>query len=229
MSLLRYIARPLLDTIEASRPIPMPPDEARHPPDLLIRPTSSVEAITRAEDWVGRPSRYRLGGGADVTEEHPFAADGTCDCSGFTAHVTGHARVQVIDGQTYHYNTDGVIRDACRFGGDQWRMTGGVVGDGPSRLYRRVTLDEDIMLGDLLVRAGRYAPRALGGRRVAIGHIGIVTGIGLRHERTARDWWRHLRMVHCRPNRGRKSAVPATDARPWRTRSYVVRPRWYVA
>lgn len=224
--LLGEILDPLFDLWEAARKGPVPELGDPPPAHLDLRSTTAEEACDRAVRWVGKPSTYRLGGGAHVSEPHPFSEDGTCDCSGFTAHVIGHNRIQRIAGKRISYYTDNIIRDAARFSGNQWRMTGRVVGDGPQHLYRRVTLSEKIQIGDLLVRQGKYLPPPVG-RRYRIGHVCLVTGIGRPHQRLDPDWWRWLDCTHCTPNRGRESAVVRTNAASWRRDSFVIRPRWY--
>lgn len=221
-SLWQLLFRPLVDfaaTLDCDeKPLP------RAPANLVIRPTTRDEAIERALAWVGRKSRYRLGGGAHVDAEHPFARDGTCDCSGFTGHVTGHNRIQRIEGKRHSFYTDNAIRDAYEHR-RSWIMRGGVVGAGPEHLYRGV--DDDDVLGCLIVRPGRYAKIGRSWKRVKIGHVGIITAVDPGFIQGAPDWWRMLKVVHCTPNRGRPSAVRMTDARAWRRRAYFCRPRWY--
>lgn len=218
---------------------PLNPDAAPepagevYPTDLRIRPTEAEEAVERAWSDVGRPSRYRLGGGADALEypASPFDEDGTSDCSGATGHWTGHERIQVVDGKRISYYTDNIIRDMHRFGHtgrDNWMMRGGITGPGPRVMYEP-TAGEDDVLGCLLVTPGHY----VAGRRVRIGHVRIIVAVLPGFRRGQGRWWERLLVVHCTPNRGRDSAVrvglAGTGPNPAVARaSYIARPRWYV-
>ena len=227
MSWLTDLFEPLLLRFHAEPEAPPPPDVPSIPSGLRVRLTTRQEAVDRALSWVGQPSRYRLGGGADIDQPHPFAEDGTCDCSGFTAHVTGHARIQRIGGKRISYYTDNIVRDCHKYE-HGWRIEGSRVGPGPRHLYTYVR--GEVRPGDLIVRAGRYSKIGGAWRRTKIGHVGIITGIGDRFDRS--KWlegaWKHLRVAHCTPNRGRVSAVRLTDAKPFRRRAFIVRPRWYL-
>jgi hypothetical protein len=236
MSILSEWFAPVVDFLNAAKRGPIP-TEVIVPPALRVRPTTAHEAVARASGLVGEPSTYRLGGGADPLDfpGSPFDRDGTCDCSGFTAHVTGHARRQLIDGKLVSFYTDNVIRDAFRFAGSQWSMTGTVTAEGPQHLYLPVTREMEVRPGDLVVKPGKY----VAGRRVSIGHIMIVVDVlpGFARARGQYGWSRLLTGVHCTPNRGRETAVlrghPSMSFEARSTRnprgrgSYFVRPRWY--
>lgn len=224
MSFFAEVFGPLLDRIEAAKrgPVPPPEPDVWPPENVDLRPTTADEAVRRALEWVGRPSTYKLGGGAHVDLPHPFWR-GSCDCSGFTGHVTGHNRIQRLGGKRVSFYTDNVVRDVWEHR-SAWSMRGRIVGRGPRRLY--VDAD-DVRPGDLVVRKGYY----VAGRRVKIGHIGIIVDVkdGFARGLSAKglEWWRFLDVVHCTPNRGRANSVVKTNARTFRKRSYIVRPRWY--
>lgn len=225
MSLIREIMQPFFDLVRATSVQPVPDEELQ----LDLRHTTPHEAVLRALELVGKPSRYRLGGGANVKWQTPFDVDGTCDCSGFTGHVTGHNRIQHVAGKRVSYYTDNVVRDAWKFSRDQWRMRGKVTPEGPQKLYLPVTRAMPVRIGDLIVRPGKYSPIGPA-RRIKIGHIGIITSVGdgfFENRKPGGDWFLYLGVVHCTPNRGRESSVVKTNARGWRKRAYIVRPRWY--
>jgi len=178
---------------------------------MVIRPTSRREAIDRALALVGSGA-YKLGGGASVFAESPFDAKGNrypgyCDCSGFTSHVTGHSR----DQGDYELNTDGVIMDARK----------------RRRLYRRVTLTEPVLAGDLIVYGGIYDLDDDPDRDVP-GHIGIIVEVCEGFARLGPEWWEDLRVVHCSPRKQAVlGAIRKTDASLWASRGMIVRPLHY--
>lgn len=193
------------DTLQVPRPAEPPDDIAIAPQWLHLRETTRAQAVTNALRWVGRESRYRLGGGADVDKPNPFAKDGTCDCSGFTAHVTGHNRIQRIGGRRVSYYTDNIIRDA----------------EGPQHMYERAPGDD--VLGCIIVKPGVY----VGGARVRPGHVGIIVAVLPGFVRGGDRWWEHLVVAHCTPNRGRKNSVVESDAKAWRKKGYILTPKYY--
>ena len=244
MSLWSRTIQPLLDwpkVLEYSAP---PPETVRSAPapelplrdipaDLNIRPTTVAEAIERAEDWVNRPCEYRLGGGAPVSKPTPFSLDGTCDCSGFTCHTTGHNRIRHIDGQRVSYYTDNIVRDVWHHQ-HPYEMRGAIAGPGPRHLF--TDPDGDEVLGAMLITKGKY----LAGRRVLIGHARLVVKVldGFRRgcREPGKEWWRFLIVVDCSPHRHRHGVEYAVKrhvaARSRRssvaTRGYLCMPRWYV-
>lgn len=123
-------------------------------------PTTDAQVIAiegqvtaeRARSQVGR-GVYKLGtGGRDPHAATPFIT-GQCDCSGFVAWCLGLDRYQPgkIDGDWV--STTAVWRDA----------------QGPRRLFERVE-PAQATAGDIVVYGSTYEH----GRRVGIGHIGVV-------------------------------------------------------
>ena len=168
-----------------------------HPPVGL----TGAEVVARALSVVGQ-GRYRLGkGGRRPANLTPFDAAGLCDCSGFAAWSMGLDRYQ-----------------PGRIAGD-WISTDAIVADaqGPGRMFAvvgRLTaagLDRPAgwQPGDLVAYPGR---RALG-RRVAIGHVGVIVEVGATIAA--------CRVCHCAAS-GRV-AVRVSDGRPWAARGIVVR------
>ena len=157
-----------------------------HPPVGL----TGAEVVARALSVVGQ-GRYRLGkGGRRPANLTPFDAAGLCDCSGFAAWSMGLDRYQ-----------------PGRIAGD-WISTDAIVADaqGPGRMFAvvgRLTaggLDRPAgwQPGDLVVYPGR---RVLG-RRVAIGHVGVVVAV-------TGPGWSGLDVVDCAGRR-----PPAIAHRP---------------
>lgn len=177
----------------------------------VLRPTSRADAVARAISLLGQ-GRYKLGGGADVTAPSPFDTEGNrfpgyCDCSGFTSHVTGHAR----DQGKREYNTDAIVRDA--------KTT--------RALYRVVARAEVVLPGDLLVYPGIFDLDDDPDRDVP-GHIGIIVEVRPEFVRLGEEWWEDVEVIHCSPRKQRAlGAIRQTDATLWASRGYFVRPLHY--
>lgn len=143
--------------------------------------------VRRALSVVGQ-GRYRLGrGGRKPLASTPFDAEGLADCSGYASWCLGLDRYQ-----------------PGRIGGD-WISTDSIVRDatGPQAMFRPVSIT-DWRPGDLLV----YPGRRVGGVRVAIGHVGVITVPGA----TILE----CRVAHCAASRSPSGgAVRVSDGRPW--------------
>mgnify|MGYP000039905315 CR=1 FL=1 len=143
-------------------PRPDPPELAAVEAQIGPDPRAAL-AVDRALGAVGTCT-YSLGkGGRHPESPTPGDAQGRLDCSGFASWCLGLDRKSdAIDGGWI--STDSIVRDAT----------------GKRRLFRVVPAGQ-IRAGDLVVFPGRY----VAGRRVAIGHVGVVvdqlTQAELRH------------------------------------------------
>lgn len=157
--------------------------------------TAGARAALRARSQVGT-GRYRLGrGGRRPTAPSPLDGAGECDCSGFASWAIELDRKDDRIGGGW-ISTDSIVRDAT----------------GPRVLFE-VLAPADCRPGDLVVYPGRY----VGGRRVAIGHVGVIV--------EAADTIARCRVVHCHGPTGQSPAIEERDGRPWATRGIVVRLR----
>lgn len=164
-------------------------------PPVLPRPDLAARTVARARSMVGRGT-YRLGaGGRHPDAASPLDAAGECDCSGFASWCIGRDRKepQIVGGWI---STDSIVRDAT----------------GPRVLFQAVA-PIDAAPGDLVVYPGRYVD----GRRVAIGHVGVVV--------VAADTIADCRVVHCHGPSGGSPAISERDGRPWARRGIVARLR----
>lgn len=152
-----------------------------------------AEVVKRALSCVGR-GVYRLGkGGRRPSDPAPFDAGGFCDCSGFASFALGLDRYQptAIDGGWI--STDSIVRDAR----------------GPHRMFREVPITE-AKAGDLVVYPGRF----VAGKRVGIGHVGVVVEPG--------PTILACRVAHCAASKS-VGAVRVSDGRPWARSGIVAR------
>ena len=152
-----------------------------------------AEVVRRAMSAVGR-GVYRLGkGGRRPADPTPFDRDGCCDCSGFASWCLGLDRYQptAIDGGWI--STDSIVRDA----------------QGPHRMFREVPIG-DAKPGDLVVYPGRF----VAGKRVGIGHVGVIVEPG--------PTILACKVAHCAASRS-VGAVRVSDGRPWSRRGIVAR------
>lgn len=183
------------------------------------------EAVDRAVSLLGKsfapvgegdckPLDYKLGrGGKDPSNEHPghWSADRqrwTCDCMGFVAWCLGFDRYQRTsfekngNGKTIYggwINTDSMLL-ASRVAEPTWFAT--TTQPAP---------------GDVVV----YGARWRGGRRIRIGHTGLVVSVP-----PTQVWdWNDLGVIHCSSSAARKtgSAITETDGESWRRRGRVLR------
>lgn len=153
----------------------------------------AARTVARALAAVGTCT-YTLGrGGRDPDAASPGDSAGRCDCSGFASWALGLDRKTDAIGGGW-ISTDSIVRDAT----------------GPRRMFRIVAAGE-IRAGDLVVFGGRHVD----GRRVAIGHVGVVVEAGPTIEAS--------RVAHCHGPGGRSPAISVRDGRTWR-RGVAVRP-----
>ncbi len=175
-----------------SAPRPDPPElvAVEREIEAAIDPRAA-RVVARALSAAGTCT-YALGrGGRHPEAASPGDADGRLDCSGFASWCLGLDRKSdAIDGGWI--STDSIVRDAT----------------GKRRLFRSV---DEIHAGDLVVFPGRY----VAGRRVAIGHVGVVVEAGPTIEA--------CRVAHCHGPSGRSPAISVRDGRTWR-RGIAVRP-----
>ena len=178
----------------------------RPAPILASAPAPDEPAsVRRARSVVGQ-GRYALGrGGRAPDAATPFDRNGEADCSGFLSWAIGLDRKSdAIDGGWI--STDSIARDAT----------------GPRRMFQLVEPGEDVRPSDVVVYPGRY----VAGRRLSIGHVGLVVAVP--------DGWRYegptslagLRVVHCASSRAPGGgAVRESSGAPWARRGIVVRLR----
>lgn len=166
-------------------PRPDPPELAAVEAQIGPDPRAAL-AVDRALGAVGTCT-YSLGkGGRHPESPTPGDAQGRLDCSGFASWCLGLDRKSdAIDGGWI--STDSIVRDAT----------------GKRRLFRVVPAGQ-IRAGDLVVFPGRY----VAGRRVAIGHVGVVVEAGPTIEAS--------RVAHCHGPSGRSPAISVRDGRTWR-------------
>lgn len=168
------------------------PIAAVAPAAAPVHGLDGAEVVRRALSCVGR-GVYRLGrGGHRPADPAPFDASGASDCSGFASWCLGLDRYQptAIDGGWI--STDSIVRDAR----------------GPRRMFREVPIGE-AKAGDLVVYPGRF----VAGRRVGIGHVGVVVEPGATIAA--------CRVAHCAASG--PVAVRVSDGRPWARRGIVAR------
>lgn len=188
---------------------------------MNIRPTTREEAVARAVALIGT-GWYKLGAGASIDDESPFGPlgnnhPGFCDCSGFTAHVTGHARKQPRG----EYNTDAIVNDVYKV------VNGRITRPGPRLMYDPVPKGEKPLPGDLLVYPGRFDLDDNPDRDVP-GHIGIVKEVLEGFVRGGEEWWEDVMVIHCTPRKQKTlGAIKLTDATLWASRGYFIRPKHY--
>lgn len=168
-------------------PRPDPPELAAVEREIEETPDPrAARVVARALSAVGTCT-YSLGkGGRHPESPTPGDAQGRLDCSGFASWCLGLDRKSdAIDGGWI--STDSIVRDAT----------------GKRRLFRVVPAGQ-IRAGDLVVFPGRY----VAGRRVAIGHVGVVVEAGPTIEAS--------RVAHCHGPSGRSPAISVRDGRTWR-------------
>jgi len=177
-----------------SAPRVEPPELAAVEREIAAAPDPrAARVVARALSAVGTCT-YSLGkGGRHPEAASPGDGEGRCDCSGYASWAMGLDRKSdAIDGGWI--STDSIVRDAT----------------GPRRMFRVVPAGQ-IRAGDLVVFGGRWAK----GRRVAIGHVGVVVEAGPTIEA--------CRVAHCHGPSGRSPAISVRDGRTWR-RGIAVRP-----
>lgn len=179
-------------------------DWLRHSVPAAVPPApDEPEAVRRARSVVGQ-GRYRLGkGGRRPRDPVPFDRDGFADCSGFASWAMGLDRFQPGSIGGGWISTDSIVRDA----------------QGPRFLFDLVPIGDVVRPGDVIVYPGRF----VAGRRVAIGHVGLVVAVppGWRYEAAAS--LKALRIIHCAASG--PVAVRESDGGPWRRRGIVARKR----
>lgn len=160
--------------------------------------------------WPKSPIRYRLAaghnGGTDPYAPHPASwsfgfRTPTLDCSGFVAWCLGLDRYQP-DSAVKWISTDGMIRDA----------------DGEQEYFSPIDRPE---LGAVVV----YGSEWRDGRRIYVGHVGIVVCLPVRGWGPGHRQWSRLRVVHCSSGNDRRmgGAIQQTDASHWRGRGRLLR------
>lgn len=170
------------------------------PPLPPVPTTDDPPSVRRARSVVGQ-GRYRLGaGGRDPLAPTPFDREGRADCSGYLSWTLGLDRKTDRIGGGW-ISTDSIVRDAT----------------GPRRMFDLVPVNAAVQPGDVIVYPGRY----VAGRRVAIGHVGIVASVPPGWAYAAPADLAALRVVHCAAS-GRV-AVRESDGRAWARRGIVAR------
>jgi hypothetical protein len=197
-----------------------------------IRPTSIEEATLRAVSMIQhKPARpasaetappvpimYRLrggfNGGSDPYAPHPASwspPDGqgcawsrygawTCDCSGFVCWALGLDRFQP-QGAVEWLSTDGMLQDAA----------------GPRERFVEVDGPE---LGAVVVYGGLWNE----GKRVRVGHVGLVTGLPPEWDPEVRDCWARLSVTHCSSSMSKAgAAIAETNGLTWWRRGRFLR------
>ena len=151
----------------------------------------AARVVERALRAVGTCT-YSLGkGGRHPEADSPGDGEGRCDCSGYASWALGLDRKSgAIDGGWI--STDSIVRDAR----------------GPRRMFREVPIG-DAKPGDLVVYPGRF----VAGRRVGIGHVGVIVEPG--------PTILACRVAHCAASG--KVAVRVSDGRPWARSGIVAR------
>lgn len=170
-----------------------------------VHPTGldGAEVVRRALSAVGHGT-YRLGkGGRRPHDPAPFDAGGFCDCSGFASWCLGVDRYQPTGIDGGWISTDSIVRDARGV-----RPSGSPM-LGPRRMFREVEINEALP-GDLVVYPGSF----VAGRRVGIGHVGVIVEPG--------PTILACRVAHCAASKS-VGAVRVSDGRPWARRGIVVR------
>lgn len=160
-----------------------------------VHPTGldGAEVVRRALSVVGRGT-YALGkGGRRPHDPTPFDAEGRADCSGYASWCLGLDRYQPTGIDGGWISTDSIVRDA----------------NGPHKLFRVVSID-GALPGDLVVYPGRF----LAGKRVGIGHVGVIVEPGATILA--------CRVAHCAASRS-VGAVRVSDGRPWARTGIVAR------
>lgn len=157
--------------------------------------------LERARSQIGK-LRYVLGkGGRDPEAKSPGDATAACDCSGFVCWALGFDRHQPGFAGYDWVSTDSMVAMVCR-PDNGW--------------FVEVQTPEP---GDLVVYPSIYAK----GKRVRVGHVGMVSGGSLPYE--------SLRVIHCSAGNQRRTgkAVQETPATPWQGKgSLFLRPLRYV-
>lgn len=156
---------------------------------------STPSALDRARSQLGR-LRYVLGaGGRDPESAHPGDATGGCDCSGFVCWALGFDRKQP------------------GFAGYSWVSTDSLVAISrrpDNGWFEEIPRPE---VGCLVVYPGQH--RA--GKRVRIGHVGLVSGVPAEWSAGLPNQHKALRVIHCSMGNQRRTgkAVQETDGGAW--------------
>lgn len=152
-----------------------------------------LDPLTRARSQIGK-LRYVLGkGGRDPEAKSPGDATAACDCSGFVCWALGFDRYQPGFAGYDWVSTDSMVAMA-RKPDNGW--------------FEEVSVPRP---GDLVVYPGIYK----GGKRVRVGHVGIVSEVPAEWHSPAPFEW--LRVIHCSAGNQRrtKAAVQETSGAPW--------------
>ena len=172
-----------------------------------------AEAVARARSMIGR-GEYRLGTGdyrPVAGRDEPWTTDGQhtgSDCSGFAQawcwQMRRHRPGYNLHGSVVDWiNTDSGIEDAYGRGNPQW--TPQTI--GKCEIYQPTRYPAP---GDLLA----YRSILRDGRRIRIGHVGIVVGVPKIWDPEKNDW-NLLEIVQCHGPSGRRPGVELTTGHTW--------------
>lgn len=153
----------------------------------------NTDPLLRARSQIGK-LRYVLGkGGRDPEARSPGDATAACDCSGFVCWALGFDRHQPGFAGYDWVSTDSLVSAARS--GHPW--------------FSEVPVPAP---GDLVVYPGLYR----GGKRVRIGHVGLVSVVPAEHPGPALYDW--IRVIHCSAGNQRRTgaAVQETSGVAWK-------------
>lgn len=193
-SYIRSIGQAL--TPKPTLTLPEPELEYVPPSEVLVRARLGMATVTPDQGSV----RYRLGqGGGDphgpVYTYNRDTKRYESDCSGFAAWCCGFRKYRP------GFNAGGTITD--------YLNTDAIYEDSRRRQQLFLAVDKaDVKPGDLIVYCGAFSK----GKRVGVGHIGVVSHVGGNFDAGRLDTWlTDLSVIHCHgPTGVSKPAITET-------------------